>query len=232
MLPAQNPLPLEDLQDVPPVSPWCQRWRRGRHSWRHVRDGGFDRRDYSVDVIPDEEPAKSFVLTHHYAHSWPSASMQFGLYDVSGIRRRLCGVAVFGVPVSKAVLTRPFPTLRPYTQALVCSRFVLLDACPANAESFFLARCMDALLNEGVRGVVSFADPVPRRTASGQLVMPGHVGTIYQAYAGSDMSLLASSGANERNRSAWVAGVLHTSRAASAACRQRCTGRTTGTTPT
>lgn len=34
----------------------------------------------------------------------------------------------------------------------------------------------------------SFADPVPRRTASGVLVMPGHVGTIYAAtnavYAG------------------------------------------------
>ncbi|MGI5414167.1 hypothetical protein ACQEV9_46210 [Streptomyces chartreusis] len=188
MLPVQDPLPLEDLQEVPPASPWCQRWRGGRHSWRHLRDGGFDRRNYDVAVIPDEEPAKSFVLTHHYAHSWPSASVQFGLYDVSGIRRRLCGVAVFGVPVSRAVLTRPFPTLRPYTQALVCSRFVLLDACPANAESFFLARCMDALLAEGVRGVVSFADPVPRRTATGQLVMPGHVGTIYAAtnavYAG------------------------------------------------
>jgi hypothetical protein len=32
-----------------------------------------------------------------------------------------------------------------------------------------------------VRGVVSFADPVPRRIASGLLVMPGHVGTIYAA---------------------------------------------------
>jgi hypothetical protein len=57
----------------------------------------------------------------------------------------------------------------------VCSRFVLLDECPGNSESWFLARCFDALLDDGVRGVVSFADPVPRRTASGQLVMPGHV---------------------------------------------------------
>ncbi|MFD8049481.1 hypothetical protein [Streptomyces sp. Tu102] len=146
-----------------------------------MRDGGFDRRNYRVDHIADEEPAKSFVLAHHYSRSWPSVSAQFGLYDVSSGRRQLCGVAVFGVPVSRAVLTRPFPTLRPYTQALVCSRFVLLDECPANAESFFLARCMDALLDDGVRGIVSFADPVPRRTASGQLVMPGHVGTIYAA---------------------------------------------------
>ncbi len=45
---------------------------------------------------------------------------------------------------------------RPYTESLVCSRFVLLDECPGNSESWFLAR----LLARGVRGVVSFADPV------------------------------------------------------------------------
>lgn len=71
----------------------------------------------------------------------------------------------------------------------MCSRFVLLDECPGNSESWFLARCFDALLADGVRGVVPFADPVPRRTASGRLVMPGHVGTIYQGYAGVNMSI-------------------------------------------
>ncbi|WP_053084676.1 hypothetical protein [Streptomyces viridochromogenes] len=107
--------------------------------------------------------------------------MQFGLYeDVDG-ERRLCGVAVFGVPVSTGVLTKPLPELRPYTESLVCSRFVLLDECPGNSESWFLANCLNHLLARGVRGVVSFADPVPRRTASGVLVMPGQVGTIYAA---------------------------------------------------
>jgi hypothetical protein len=41
---------------------------------------------------------------------------------------------------------------------------------------------------EGVRGVVSFSDPVARRDAAGRLVFPGHIGVIYQAsnaiYAG------------------------------------------------
>ncbi|MCX5097633.1 hypothetical protein OOK36_55355 [Streptomyces sp. NBC_00365] len=77
---------------------------------------------------------------------------------------------------------------RPYTESLVCTRFVLLDECPGNAESWFLARCFEELLNVSVRGVVSFADPVPRRTASRALVLAGHAGTIYQAtnavYAG------------------------------------------------
>ncbi|MER7056591.1 hypothetical protein [Streptomyces sp. NPDC000351] len=111
-----------------------------------------------------------------------SVKVQFGLYDdtVDG-ERRLNGVAVFGVPVNTAVLTKPLPELRPFTESVECSRFVLLDECPGNAESWFLARCFDLLLAQGVRGVVSFADPVPRRTASGLLVMPGHVGTIYAA---------------------------------------------------
>jgi hypothetical protein len=121
------------------------------------------------------------VLAHHYSGSYPAATVQFGLYDVVDGERRLCGVAVFGVPVSTAVLTKPLPELRPYTESLVCSRFGLLDECPGNSESWFLANCLNHLLASGVRGVVSFADPVPRRTASGVLVMPGHVGTIYAA---------------------------------------------------
>lgn len=67
-------------------------------------------------------------------------------------------MAVFGVPVSTAVLTKPLPDLAPYTESLVCSRFVLLDECPGNAESWFLARCFELLIAKGVRGVVSFAD--------------------------------------------------------------------------
>ncbi|WP_314223661.1 Mom family adenine methylcarbamoylation protein [Streptomyces zaehneri] len=179
--PVQEALPFEDLPEVPTASPWCQRWRDRKHSWAHVRDGGFDARRYTVDVIPDEEPAKGFVLAHHYSGSYPAVTVQFGLYDVVDGERRLCGVAVFGVPVSTAVLTKPLPELRPYTESLVCSRFVLLDECPANSESWFLANCLKRLLASGVHGVVSFADPVPRRTASGVLVMPGHVGTIYAA---------------------------------------------------
>ncbi|MET9462240.1 hypothetical protein ABZY05_45785 [Streptomyces canus] len=186
--PLQETLPFEDLPEIPTASPWCQRWRKGRHSWAHVRDGGFDARRYTVDVIPDEEPAKEFVRTHHYSGSYPAVTVQFGLYDVLEGERRLCGVAVFGVPVSTAVLTKPLPELRPYTESLVASRFVLLDECPGNSESWFLANCLNHLLARGVRGVVSFADPVPRRTAAGSLVMPGHVGTIYAAtnavYAG------------------------------------------------
>jgi hypothetical protein len=58
---------------------------------------------------------------------------------------------------------------------------VLVDAVPANGESWFLGQVFAAAAREGLRGVVSFADPVVRRAADGRLVMPGHAGLIYQA---------------------------------------------------
>jgi hypothetical protein len=134
-VPRQETLPFEDLPEIPPASVWCQRWRQGTHSWSHVRDGGFDARTYHVDVIAEKQPAEEFVLAHHYSRSYPAVKVQFGLYNVSGRHRQLCGVAVFGVPVSTAVLTNPLPHLRPYTQSLECSRFVLLDECPGNSDS-------------------------------------------------------------------------------------------------
>jgi hypothetical protein len=33
----------------------------------------------------------------------------------------------------------------------------------------------------GLRGLVSFSDPIRRTTFAGQVVMPGHVGVIYRA---------------------------------------------------
>lgn len=146
----------------------CPELPRGRHP-RGRAGQGVCARAPLLPVVPGGEGAVRLVRRLRQ--------------QAAAVRR--CRV---GVPVSTAVLTKPLPGLRPYTESLVCSRFVLLDECPGNSESWFLARCFDALLADGVRGVVSFADPVPRRTASGRLVMPGHVGTIYAAtnavYAG------------------------------------------------
>jgi hypothetical protein len=58
---------------------------------------------------------------------------------------------------------------------------VLLDEVAFNGETWTLARCLRRLSEQGVRGVVSFSDPVPRTTADGRLIFVGHWGTIYQA---------------------------------------------------
>ena len=157
----------------------CQRWNSGRHSWRHLREGGFDRRRYQVTELAEAD-AKAFCAAHHYAGaSYPAALRRYGLVDRAD--GRLVGAAVIGAPVSSKVLTRPLPTLEPYRESVELSRFVLLDECPANTESWMLTRTFEDLRAHGIRGVVSFADPVPRWTAAGVLIKPGHFGIIYQA---------------------------------------------------
>lgn len=160
-----------------------QRWRDGRHSWRHTSEGGFNPLRYDVG-IPDPWLARTFVESHHYSHRYVAASREYGLFEGD----ELIGVAVLSVPMRRSVLTNVLPDLVPYRESLELGRFVLLDRVPANAESWFLARAFELAASDGVRGVVSFSDPVRRYAADGRIVMPGHVGTIYQAtnaiYAG------------------------------------------------
>lgn len=158
----------------------CQRWRERRHSWRHLSEGGFDSRRYDVALIDQETPVKAFVERHHYSRSYPAARLRAGMYE--GLE--LVGVAVFGIPMRAEVLTSAFPRLEPYTEAVELSRFVLLDQVPANAESWFLAQAFKLIAAQDVRGCVAFSDPVPRAAAGGEIVFPGHVGTIYQASNG------------------------------------------------
>lgn len=158
--------------------PWSQRWRDGRHSWTRTRDGGFDPVRYQVTPI-SEPDARRFVERHHYSHSWPAAIHRHGMIDTDS--GELVGVAVLGAPTSTRVLTNVLPTLEPYTESVELSRFVLLDQVPSNAESWLLGRMFRQLRNAGVRGIVSFSDPVPRTTLAGDTVMPGHLGVIYQA---------------------------------------------------
>jgi hypothetical protein len=165
--------------ELPLGGPWCQRWTSRRHSWRHRSEGGFDPQDFAVEPLA-ELAAKRFVTTHHYSQTYPASSRRFGLYLGGG----LAGVAVFGIPMQMRALTLVFPELIPVRESLECSRFVLLDEVPGNGESWFLARCFEALAAGGIRGVLSFADPVLRRAIDGRIICPGHLGTFYQASNG------------------------------------------------
>lgn len=156
----------------------CQRWRARRASYRPAGEV-IDPRRYEVATIDLDAPVRAFVEAHHYSRSLPPTWRRFGLYQGP----TLVGVAVFSVPMQKAVL-RPFPL----DAAAELGRFVLLDEVPGNGETWFLARCLDRLRREGLAGVVAHSDPYPRPAADGALLFPGHVGTIYQAssatYAG------------------------------------------------
>jgi len=169
--------------EAPATSPWCQRWRRQRQAWRHVAEDERFRPERYVVAPVEFAAAKRFVVEHHYARSYPADRLRFGLFDTEGAGTDgsgLVGVAVLSVPVHPGVVTGVFPGLVPYEEALELGRFVLVDECPANAESWFLSRVFRLARDAGVRGVVSFADPVPRQTADGEVLMPGHVGYAYQ----------------------------------------------------
>jgi hypothetical protein len=79
------------------------------------------------------------------------------------------------------VLPALFPGLRANEDSTELLRFALLDGVPANGESWFLASVFKRLARQRVAAVVSFSDPVVRRTADGRVIAPGHVGTCYAA---------------------------------------------------
>lgn len=159
-----------------PASDFCLRQTKRLASWRHTSEGGFNSRLYSVEAITAAD-ADAFCDRHHYAGKAGSHLAQYGLYTSSD----LVGVAVLTNASFAHVLRTAFPELEPYDESRELGRLVLLDEVPANAESWFLAEAFRRQAAAGVRGVVSFSDPVARRDAQGRITMPGHVGTIYQA---------------------------------------------------
>lgn len=162
--------------EIDPASDNCQRWNRRQHSWRHRSDGGFDRDRYTVEPI-DRNTATGFVVQHHYSASYPSCKFRFGLFDAD---EQLVGVLVYSTPTNDLVLTNPLPELEPSSESIELGRLVLLDEVPANAESWFIARCNEEAAARGMLAVLSMSDPKPRKL-DGRIIMPGHVGVIYQA---------------------------------------------------
>lgn len=150
-----------------------QRWDNRRAKWR---DGAIDPREFEVVEIDSDSAARAFVEQHHYSATYPAARFRFEL------RRRgaLVGMAVYSHPCRNDVLTNALPWIDDPMEGVELGRFVLLDEVAGNGESWFLARTFE-MLRGRVRGVVSFSDPIPRTTDRGALVMPGHIGMIYQA---------------------------------------------------
>lgn len=152
-----------------------KRWRDRRERW--VRpETVFNPAGYSVDVIHPQKLARPFVERHHYERSFCAARLCLGLF---GPGPRLVGVVVYGVPMSQEVLRRWLGTT---DAACELSRLVLLDEVAYNAETWTIARSERLLLRErGVESIVSFADPLERRSAAGELVKRQHWGAVYVA---------------------------------------------------
>lgn len=157
------------------MSDLCQRWNRGRDSYRPAGEP-IDPSRYGVEVITKAN-AKAFVNLHHYSHSFPAARCSVGLFR----GRDLVGTAVFSVPMNNATIPR---YVGGGVDGVELGRLVMLDDVPANGETWFLSRAFKALKQEkpDVGAVVSYSDPIERTSADGLVVKPGHVGVIYQAF--------------------------------------------------
>lgn len=152
-----------------------QRWTRGRASYRPVGEP-LATHEYEVAAIPDDTTAKAFVIEHHYSGTFPAAIRRFGLYH----RGELVGVAVYSQPWPHVVAAAGLPF--PASEVSELSRFVLLDAVPANGETWFLGRAWELLRADGLTAALAFADDLARTDAAGAQVFGGHIGTIYQAH--------------------------------------------------
>ncbi|MTJ93909.1 MAG: hypothetical protein F8N36_13785 [Desulfovibrio sp.] len=153
-----------------------QRWAAGRE-WRLPpgRELFYDDGSFSVDIIKPKL-GKPFVVEHHYAHTWPSSVLAVGLWCGS----ELVGVANFGNPANEAVI--PHWTGYGPRDGLELNRFTLLPSVGYGGESWFIRRAMAVVhQSRSIKAVISYADPVQRRSVHGEIIAPGHIGTIYQA---------------------------------------------------
>ena len=162
------------------ITPVAQRWADLRGSYRPQAEV-IRTADYEVVELPSDTLARDFVLRHHYSGSYPAARRRYGLMHR---RLGLVGVAVFSVPFRAAVAKAFEGLLAPEAideQTCELGRLVLLNHVPGNGESFFVGACFARLRAEGFAGVLSMSDPVARLDAEGRVIMPGHIGGIYQA---------------------------------------------------
>lgn len=165
---------------------WAQRWSHKRERWvaHHTL---MEPRLYGVEEL-DYTTACDYLRTHHYARNPAPAVARYGLFKVRGgvVKPELVGVITYGEGMGDHVLGAwcgVGPVREGVVGALECNRLVLLEDEPYNAESWFVSRALKALCEArpALAAVLSFADPVERKNAAGEVFKPGHIGGIYKA---------------------------------------------------
>jgi hypothetical protein len=178
--PSQLPLPLRREK----------RWKERREFWRRD-DVPFRPEQFGIEVI-NKDAGEAFAAQHHYECKFPPTKQCLGLYRKTGVHQSyLAGIAAFTMPIQGLAI--PCYTGYESAEGLDLGRFALLDEVAFNGESWFLSRALDVFkgehLREGLRSVISYADPMVRvNTIIDEVVKRAHLGNIYQAlsalYAG------------------------------------------------
>ena len=116
----------------------------------------------SVTQIPNRI-THEWLLHKHYAHSIPSISFSFGLFEIGF----LIGIVTYGTPPSSP-LRKGIAGERYSSIVVELNRLVINDDAPDNSASFLVARSIRLLPAPKI--IVSYAD-----------CSQGHVGYVYQA---------------------------------------------------
>ena len=153
---------------------FTQRWRE-RKALFLQRQVFFNPRRHNIEIIP-AKLAAGWITEHHYLGSFPSATICFGIFR----NGELAGVAVLGTAQHKNTIPNVFGATHS-KDCLLLQRFALLDALEFNAESYFLARVRALLKREGYCGILTMSDDTPKTDAAGNIIFPGHIGTIFKS---------------------------------------------------
>ncbi|MFD0622172.1 hypothetical protein ACFQ2K_06025 [Streptomyces sanglieri] len=74
----------------------------------------------------------------------------------------------------------------PYDESVELARLVVADSVPANGETFCASRALRLAAESGVRGIGSFADPVPRRRVT---AAPSTAASALAPFAGAALAV-------------------------------------------
>lgn len=157
----------------------CQRWTKKRMSFRPAGEP-FNAGRHEV-VLLGESDAKAFCTKHHYSSSMPPARVRVGMMRKMPFKSdELVGLAVFSVPMQAASLSK---YLKADMQTGVeLGRFLCTDVVESNGESWLIGQANRLLQRETkIRSVLSYCDPLERLNEAGEVIKPGHIGTIYQS---------------------------------------------------
>lgn len=153
---------------------FTQRWRE-RKALFLQRQIFFNPRRHDIEKI-STKLAADWIIKHHYLGSFPSATVCYGIFRDGD----LSGVAVLGTAQHKNTIPNVFGESHS-KDCLLLQRFALLDALEFNAESYFLARVRALLKREGYCGILTMSDDTPKTDALGNIIFPGHIGTIFKS---------------------------------------------------
>jgi len=114
-------------------------------------------KELTIERWRNRKNVQNFLEKNHYLGRVQGWRYAFAIK----YKNYIVGCATFGRPVAR---------FEDQKKTLELTRFVLLDACPRNSESYILSKLLKILRKDGWKRFISYSD-----------LEEGHSGTIYRA---------------------------------------------------